>query len=521
MAIKQRTKIILSCLGIPFCFLLASYIWVAFGPTGISRVEKELPAAVERLEESLSAVKKTVRPATLSPETVKRVQGDTPVAKIHELATQLRDQNPTIFMLSFTSVPSDTIELLPEEFTIENGRLTPSASALQGVRDVAFAQQGSERKKRQDRVDSQIRWIENPWLEDMWKKDQVVPETPDPAEYRNKIHQTLDQLEYLLLDTDWTPASVQELSHFYYAAGMEDIGRFVLMAVIRASVEKDEDKASRLLGHYIDLLRFGSLHISPAHYRCKGYEAGQFVFNTLGEIDSISLASLTGAAQTLVNSRLRQEELDSVRRYFVDNVREKWLRSTEDGLDSAPSGAPHTGAFGEMRNAALNAFFQPITRNQTDRFMAALANGDTRALDKVVSQSMVVGETMDWLVLNGQSRWGHMDLLRESVDYFEEQIDYGFLRLTLAAACYRKSRGVNPESIEQLVPEFLEQSFIEDEDSGWGICRWETRPVFQPEGHAPDDPIVELYEDFIETHYGSEPSSPEQPVKKCDPAGRF
>lgn len=134
------------------------------------------------------------------------------------------------------------------------------------------------------------------------------------------------------------------------------------------------------------------------------------------------------------------------------------------------------GRFGKMRNTVLSGILRPLSRKEVDRFTVAFAESDVEKAGRALNRTNLLVGAKSWLTIPPDSAVPYMLKIVRRTERLQDQEDLEFARLTLATARYRLDHDAYPNEISDLVPDYLEESWISSGISGWGLCTWEKRP---------------------------------------------
>jgi hypothetical protein len=284
------------------------------------------------------------------------------------------------------------------------------------------------------------------------------------------------------------------------------------LIILRACSSGGAKRTRLLLDHYLDLLRVEHIRSYPTGLSVRYLETQGFL-SLLGQMDGLTEEGYIRARAVLDATWLDREQRDD---FFVANVARQQSHYKELIKTEQIGGKQNTihYLFGGRAEDALYRVFKPIMLRQIDRFCMAITEGDHDEISRAYGDMeftrgiMNIGPSLN-LSLSNPPKRSELFLLK-GVRINEE---VGFARLILGASHFRYAEGRYPDTIEEMVPEYLSASFLPSDSKRWAVY---TIPRFRYpvayESYHPKartDPFAQAVARFVLKN-NRKPNSPEE-----------
>ena len=487
---SKRTKFWLRALAIAggvFAFLLLIYCYLAFAPSGYEKFERENAGAVERVQVIVSqwrpAPARSDMSSTPDPgESLPETQGETDepdfLDRLDGLNDRFMDDRGYLLFNGRLFPPNDYVSVDVEKY----GLNTPGEPG-EWPKDIAEAL----RKDFLWAVKESLVFGHD-WESDYLRasQDDARPESMSQNPFRSSLPEYLDEVESLLLKDEWNipdyNMSIQEL----YRGGLYGAVRwFFPLTVLRASMQDDREKASRLFARVFQAISTCSLLTFP-YIDSDSWETWlRFVAHP-----AIPRQGLVEALKSLDRLQLTPEQAADLRTAWVMRSRGQWGGTTGNVNDWG------SGVFLYMFDGALSraarGVLQPVGKRALDRASIALARGDGKECEKDLGFAA-------FCFSGGFSTWRGGDYF-ERVDFDRISERFNQFRLVLQAGIHWRDTGHWPDSFLDTLPDSFSDLLRGEPDRYWAIYRL---PAFRGPKiampHADNDFRVAAY-DFIREH---------------------
>ena len=297
-----------------------------------------------------------------------------------------------------------------------------------------------------------------------------------------RVHSALDAMEAFLLASSWRAPDFESfpLDFFYpHSARVAQLGE---LAILRAAMQGDKEKAARLFGRYLRLMRALRAAAFPAN-ECVPVSPVRYVEPVClasGEFGAVPADALKQADQALVEDRIGPEKLEALCKAHAARIPRQYALSFEAWRNEWLRSNRANSVVGLLSRPAL-PLYERLVRWQSERVaMEWYRDEETRgwkAFDRLRLCQHLGDEIFGGPGWEGPRyilprRWWPPDPGWEAT--INEDID--FCRFVLAAVRYRLDHGRHPESVEEFAPAFLEEEFFESPDTGWALLPFEKAP---------------------------------------------
>jgi hypothetical protein len=292
------------------------------------------------------------------------------------------------------------------------------------------------------------------------------------------LNRDLDAVEDLLLNRTWRMRDVQSLLRFPlpmtpdpWKLSMSPFFVKANLAVLRALLRRDQDKVARLLVREMELRRILLLARFP-------YGSSYILERVTASEGALLMAAEKGCFPPEVYARVRrildQAVLDPAR---CGTLRKAFALKVDEAIgdktfwEMRSGGSPPKVFLRSMLFTSLG----PAARFAALRLNARWGNGEDVAHDRRAWE--FVGRAM------GLPDYPANPLIDTTVyeaakpENFNRDIH--LTRLVAATAAFRNDLGRYPDSVRDLVPEYLDRAFVESPEINWRLCRMprDSRPL--------------------------------------------
>ena len=338
-----------------------------------------------------------------------------------------------------------------------------------------------------------------------------------PVETRRpgpSLSEALDRVETFLLDQTWRIEGFDNApthSPFYY-------NRLCLMVLGRAYRQGEADLAQRLLFRYIESLRIVRPVVAEAYGRYHPLDEVYQVILIVSKYDPDSGSVLAQLTDPIGGLRIDKELIPVLIASKMQRTKQQTFYNQRKRISDQVWGYSTMDLFlGGIVEDVQMAVLKPMS-NLYDQMAIAIQKGDIAEGISAEKRLIFWGRLLDMNIRTPgyflgadfasiHTSWlpymTHMaDMLSGAM--INDHMD--FLDMALAAERYRTDQGRYPESVRELVPQYLGERFIADREESWEILHLERfhYPLLGFRGK--DDPYTQATKRYRDEN-GQMPSS--------------
>lgn len=489
-------------LGLAVLILIAAlfYGWLAFAPTGYRQFKARHAEAINEADAFLR-----VRPQASDGEPAKPATGlpqatPPPAARPDAVEVPSSPLPPADFLACLAALSPYCRNSINDEFYYRTGGMVwtecilPDALFKDKIHLVVGDASSPEVRKR-DESSPEVRRLvlqalrtgktdplsyasnSSHKLADNQRKERWESQYP--------LHEALDKLETLLLEREWRFPAFRDFPYSVIDRGTEEFCQLSALAILRADLRGDGEKAARLLERHLEAMRILRLGTFPY----TGAQSSLSMFYVHGTNYFLAASLALAAAPAIPRERLGQAGAILDRSLLSYETLTKLLRAfairSQDDLQAGRV-QPKPGFFNRFSYALLKPVAARAAQNVTMWWAEQWTKSD---LDRVSRSSYQRGVDCLSLMKSLMPPLEGSNFLSNSDSFFSLSSineDVHLTQLVQATMLWRRDHGRYPESIHELIPAYLDRTFFPASAVGWAVYRYEPpqgekgeeRPVF-------------------------------------------
>ncbi len=200
---------------------------------------------------------------------------------------------------------------------------------------------------------------------------------PNLGRYRFHLDRKLDRIERYLLEAEWTETVIAEYlkgdpSHGWCLQGL---GSNTLLAIVRACLRGDQEKAGELLESFLDIWKSFRLRSYPWSLPLMACSRNPIWL--LGGLEDYPEHALTRLGETLESALVPQAQLEHFRAVEIMDQFDQFTSELAKGSYGYSVNTWHE-MFGGALERAVSSILKPTMRRLGERLAMAWVDGDKR-----------------------------------------------------------------------------------------------------------------------------------------------
>ena len=533
---KKAAKYRLIALGVILGVPALTFLYLAFGPTGYSRLEQKCAPSVQRMDALMqpapmartgvtteTADAGARRPASPGSALMERAKDPSKtnfigvVFGIYASGVKLERKAPGLFTSAFGAMLPDCFDKASVLILAnQTGTMTAPPSISQLPTDMVATMRAAQAAARQmvqtstdlgATMDAAARQVVQKRLDDHKRELASAPATSrslpiapeDFPSIKKELSIALDEVDRLLLDCEWEIPPLAEFPSF--AGCLEKVSGLSWMAILRAHLSGDDEKAARLLARYADALRIVQISLGPClHEDVSPLAYAHACIFMLGEQDNFPMKALSETSGTLERTRLTREQIQDSKMAWGARLEHELA-----ALDAMPLPSSARGSFDFMKTRArvMSKFFEALICRDSERALAGMLDPAHEGVNGALARLEIWDAATNYLAVpvkfrvNLSGPFGSptgktspiLDLYRfaRGMNDIGDPEDADYARVILAAVCYRRDQGRYPRSIEELSLRYLDGNAASSLRNSWRIFEAGDWAVMSPFGATMDE----------------------------------